>query len=84
MHMEKYCMLSMLVDAFFRIYISYPTVSYAFGKCMQSQGLRLKPAQVATAYTKTVVTIYRLYHCNRKTRKNSSITAISKIQLKGK
>lgn len=69
MHMEKYCMLSMLVDAFFRIYISYPRVSYALGKCIQSQGLRLQPAKIATAYTNTVMTKYRLYPCNRKTKK---------------
>lgn len=61
------------------IYISYPTVSYAYGKCMQSQGLRLQPAQIATAYTNTLMTKYRVYPCNRKTRKNNSITAISKI-----
>lgn len=84
MHMEKYCMLSMLVDAFFRIYISYPRVSYALGKCIQSQGLRLQPAKIATAYTNTVMTKYRLYPCNRKTKKNSSVTAISKIQLNEK
>lgn len=61
-------MLSMLVDVLIEyIYISYPSGSY--GKCMQRQGLQTKPAKVATAYTNTVVTMYRLYPCNRKTRK---------------
>lgn len=54
---------------FFRIYISYPWVSYALGKCIQSQGLRLQPEKKATAYTNNVMTKYRLYPCNRKTRK---------------
>lgn len=69
---------------FFRIYISYPRVSYALGKCIQSQGCdysqRKKPQHIPILWWQSIVYI----PATVKQEKNSSITAISKIQLKEK
>lgn len=48
---------------------SYLRDSYAFGKCIQAQSMKTRPAREATSYTNIAITRLGLYPCNRITIK---------------